>query len=232
MGSRTKTLYYPTKGLTFGVVLVKLLLRDCTLSCQPFDKWVDFQQWHGVCETLCHPPPQTERAGCFILYGIFKWIVRMGILALDLGSTSGWAYGKKGERPISGSILFKGGRFEGGGMRFLRFKNWLDAFLDCNAVETVYFEEVRNHKGVDASHIYGGLMAILTSWCEGHKIPYEGVPVGTIKRHATGKGNANKQAMIDAVTAKGFSPKDDNEADAISLWFCVTDLLLPAEKPV
>jgi hypothetical protein len=51
------------------------------------------------------------------------------------------------------------------------------------------------------------------------------VPVGTSKKHATGRGNAPKQAMIDAARARGFSPADDNEADAISilLWAIVTN---------
>ena len=48
-------------------------------------------------------------------------------------------------------------------------------------------------------------------------MPYQGVPVGTIKRHATGKGNAPKEAMIAAARGRGFSPADDNEADAIAL---------------
>ena len=43
------------------------------------------------------------------------------------------------------------------------------------------------------------------------------VPVGTIKRHVTGKGNADKQAVIAAVKALGFNPADDNEADALAL---------------
>jgi Holliday junction resolvasome RuvABC endonuclease subunit len=43
------------------------------------------------------------------------------------------------------------------------------------------------------------------------------VPVGTIKRYVTGKGNADKQAVIAAVKALGFSPADDNEADALAL---------------
>ena len=49
---------------------------------------------------------------------------------------------------------------------------------------------------------------------------YQGVPVGTIKRFATGKGNADKHAVLAAVTARGFRPADDNEADAIAilLW--------------
>ena len=84
----------------------------------------------------------------------------------------------------------------------------------------VHFEEVRRHAGTDAAHIYGGLLATLTAWCEQHGIAYQGVPVGTIKRFATGKGNADKAAMIAAIRARGFSPADDNEADALAilLW--------------
>jgi hypothetical protein len=86
---------------------------------------------------------------------------------------------------------------------------------------------VRRHAGTDASHIYGGLMATLTAWAELRGVPYEGVPVGTIKRHATGKGNADKDAMIAAARARarGFSPADDNEADAIALllWAIATN---------
>ena len=79
------------------------------------------------------------------------------------------------------------------------------------------YEAVRRHAGVDASHAFGGWLAILTAWCEHHGIAYEGVPVGTIKRHVTGKGNADKQAVIAAVKALGFNPADDNEADALAL---------------
>lgn len=56
-------------------------------------------------------------------------------------------------------------------------------------------------------------------------IPYQGVPVGTIKRHVTGKGNADKQAVIAAIKARGYAPVDDNEADAIAilLWAIATN---------
>jgi Holliday junction resolvasome RuvABC endonuclease subunit len=51
------------------------------------------------------------------------------------------------------------------------------------------------------------------------------VPVGTWKRHACGKGNADKQAVIAAMRARGFEPADDNEADAIAilLWALETN---------
>ena len=103
-------------------------------------------------------------------------------------------------------------------MRYLRFKRWLSevpAFAD--EIQSVYFEEVRRHNGVDAAHVYGGLMATLTTWCEHHNIPYQGVPVGTIKKHATGKGNASKEEVIAAMRALGHPVTDDNEADALAI---------------
>ena len=50
-------------------------------------------------------------------------------------------------------------------------------------------------------------------------MPYRGVPVATIKRHATGKGNAGKDAVIAAMRAKGHQPGDDNEADALAILY-------------
>lgn len=140
------------------------------------------------------------------------------ILALDLGTSTGWALRNEYGSIISGMAHFKPRRFEGGGMRYLRFKQWLTETKNVvGAINAVYFEEVRRHAGVDAAHAYGGFLAHLTAWCEHHGIPYEGVPVGTIKRHATGKGNADKDAVIAAMRAKGFTPEDDNEADALAL---------------
>ena len=143
------------------------------------------------------------------------------ILALDLGTTTGWALHGFDGLITSGTTSFKPGRYDGGGMRYLRFTNWLTE-LDrlAGPIEAIWFEEVRRHAGTDAAHVYGGLMASLTSWAELRGVPYQGVPVGTIKLHATGKGNAPKEAMIAAARSRGFSPVDDNEADAIAilLW--------------
>jgi crossover junction endodeoxyribonuclease RuvC len=142
------------------------------------------------------------------------------ILALDLGTTTGWAL-CSGDAATSGTVSFKPSRYDGGGMRYLRFRGWLDQLAtDVGSLSAIHFEEVRRHAGTDAAHIYGGLLATLTAWCEQRSIPYQGVPVGTIKRHVTGKGNADKAAVIAAIRARGFNPADDNEADALAilLW--------------
>jgi Holliday junction resolvasome RuvABC endonuclease subunit len=141
----------------------------------------------------------------------------MNTLALDLGTITGFAIAKNKEI-THGFISFKPQRFEGGGMRYLRFTKWLNEILSLSIkIDAIYFEEVRRHLGVDAAHAYGGFLAHLTAFCEEKKIPYSGIPVGTIKKHVTGKGNASKKEIIEAVNKLGFAVNDDNEADAIAL---------------
>lgn len=99
-----------------------------------------------------------------------------------------------------GTVDLRHGRYAGGGMRYVRFSQWLQSLPPPGEI---YFEEVRRHLGTDAACLTGGateteLRATLTAWAEANKIPYRGVPVGTIK------GNADKAAV----------KADDNEADA------------------
>lgn len=150
---------------------------------------------------------------------------RSSLLALDLGSTLGWAIELPDGSITSGTAAFRPSRFEGGGMGWLRFRRWLDEMArTAGPMGSVVFEEVRRHAGTTAAHVYGGFLAHLTAWCEQAGSPYQGVPVGTIKRFATGKGNAGKKAVIAAIRARGFAPADDNEADALALllWAIAT----------
>ena len=140
------------------------------------------------------------------------------ILSLDLGSRTGWALKDANGMITSGTEHFKTGRFEGGGIRYLRFTHWLTEIKNlAGSLDLISYEEVRRHVSTDSSHVYGGFMATLTAWCELHEVPYLGVPVGTIKKHATGKGNAPKDAVMAAMRRRGFTPADDNEADALAL---------------
>jgi Holliday junction resolvasome RuvABC endonuclease subunit len=143
------------------------------------------------------------------------------MLALDLGTSTGWALSLPDGAITSGTVSFKPSRYDGGGMRYLRFRGWLEGVADdMPDIAAIHFEEVRRHLSTDAAHVHGGLLATLTAWCEQRSIAYQGVPVGTMKRFIAGKGNADKAAVIDAIRARGYSPSDDNEADAIAilLW--------------
>jgi hypothetical protein len=146
------------------------------------------------------------------------------ILALDLGTTAGYAVRTRDGHVTSGTVSFRPSRYDGGGIRYLRFGAWLDQMqADIGGIGVVHYEEVRRHLSTDAAHVHGGLLATLTAWCERQRIPYQGVPVGTIKRHVTGKGNADKDAVIAAIRARGYSPADDNEADALAILLWAVD---------
>ena len=115
------------------------------------------------------------------------------ILALDLGTTTGWALRSAGGRIISGTVSFRPSRYDGGGVRYLRFRGWLDSIAArCRRHRCRPLRRSSSASGTDAAHVYGGLLATLTAWCEQRGIAYQGVPVGTIKRFIAGKGNADK----------------------------------------
>lgn len=141
------------------------------------------------------------------------------ILALDLGTKTGFALGSKftPKDVESGTVDFRPKKFASFGRRAKDFAAWLDRLNTLNDIDEVVFEEVRRHIGTDAAHIYGAFLAEVTAYCEDNAIPFKGEPVGTIKKHATGKGNTKKDGMIAAAVSWGFSPVDDNEADALAL---------------
>ena len=140
----------------------------------------------------------------------------MKILAIDPGTHCGYALS-----PFESGVWdLSVKRHEGGGMRFVKLRNFLTKAIQIGPDSMLVYEEVRGHKGTDAAQIYGGIVAIITEICEQQLIPYQGVPVGTIKKFATGKGNSNKEAMLAAARAKWpeVDIKDDNQADALFLW--------------
>ncbi len=155
------------------------------------------------------------------------------ILCLDLATVTGWAAlvnpGSPAERVVSGTQSFAiNARVEGAGMRYLRFSHWMDEMSRIYAIKRLAFEEVKQRAAsVAAGHMYGGFMATLTSWCEANAVPYEGIPVQTIKKHATGKGNASKEDVIKAMRTKGHVVEDDNEADALALLYYVMTYATP-----
>lgn len=149
----------------------------------------------------------------------------MSVLALDLGKKVGWAANTPGSW-TSGVEDFSPQWSESAGMCMLRFKGWLDRITVMVQVTGIHYELVQGYRGGAAARLWSGFWSHLLSWCEENAIPCAGVPVGTLKKYATGHGGCNKQAMIDAAIAKGWEPEDDNEADA--LW--LLDYVLNGRK--
>lgn len=144
------------------------------------------------------------------------------IVAIDPGTHCGYAVRYPTGTYDSGNFDLTVKKGEGGGMRFVRFRRKFDDLIstlqdrEAPTCLVVVFENVRRHMGTDAAHVYGGIVAHLTAFCEEAQIPYQGIAVGTIKKTATGKGNADKAQMVDAARKRwpDANISDDNEADA------------------
>lgn len=152
----------------------------------------------------------------------------MTMLALDLGSKTGYAV-VNGDSFVSGHVDFapnKLRQFEGGGMRYLRFRRWLNELHAQTPITEIVYEEVRRHKAVAAAHAYGAFQSTLSSWCEDNGVPYSSVPVGDIKGFATGSRVAKKELMLAIAFSRwGVDTKSDDEADAVALLhYKLTDI--------
>lgn len=138
----------------------------------------------------------------------------MKILSLDLATKTGWATNIPRQ---SGVQTFDVKRGESPGMRFLRCRAWLGEMLKLlGGIDLICFEQA-HHRGGAATACCVGLISQVQAFTAEHDIELMAVHTGELKRWATGKGNANKEEMIKAAQQRGWSPQDDNEADAALL---------------
>lgn len=138
----------------------------------------------------------------------------MKILALDLATKTGWA---TNDGRTSGVQTFDVKRGESPGMRFLRCLAWLADMLKLlGSIDLICFEQA-HHRGGAATAVCVGLVSAMLTFAAEHGIETMAVHSGELKRWATGKGNAGKPAMIRAAQDRGWSPEDDNQADAALL---------------
>ena len=142
----------------------------------------------------------------------------MKILALDPATHTGWAH----SAGPSGVWDLTPGRDDSRGMRLIKLQRLLRETYKTHGIDLITFEAVR-HASVKnqatAMIVQAELQSVIKVFCENYGIEYAGVSSSTIKRFATGKGNANKEAMLkSAIEDNPFVEViDDNHADALHL---------------
>lgn len=141
----------------------------------------------------------------------------MRILAIDPSTKTGWAVLARGwTRPESGVQVFDLRRGESPGMRFIRFRAWLESMAQWEPELYVY--EQAHHRGGAATELCVGFTTRIIEEAARRGAQHAGVHTGTLKKFATGRGNAEKDAMIEAARHRwAIEPQDDNEADALEL---------------
>ncbi len=160
------------------------------------------------------------------------WINKM-ILALDIGTKLGVYF--EGDIDTSTKDLIKDQGILGGNdpymkylknikdIRFSSFYKWLDYIIQEVEITQICYEEAAFQQG-HAIPIYHGLIGILKAVCIEHHVPYIGIPVGTIKKTFTGKGNCNKQDMMNKCDKLNIKYDDDNGADAYATYYTYKEL--------
>lgn len=144
----------------------------------------------------------------------------MRILALDFATKTGWA-----AEGLSGVKVFDVRRGESPGMRFLRFRGWLkDMCLNLVKPEVIAYEQP-HHRGGPATEVAYGFLTVIKLDAAEYGIELMPVHSSTLKKWATGKGNAGKGEMVFEAKRRGYNPQDHNEADACLLYeYAMEDL--------
>jgi len=154
----------------------------------------------------------------------------MNTLALDLGLTAGFASRLDGLFD-SGTVSLEVGRDESKGLRPMRLGNFLARVnaLCRGGLDLVVFEQV-HHRGGAATAVAERFVGKLLEFCALEGIDHKPVHTATLKKWATGKGNAGKPEMM--AEARRRHPEvdliDDNHADALLLLDYALAELVPA----
>jgi hypothetical protein len=154
--------------------------------------------------------------------------INRNILALDLGTHTGFALRRRDGTIVHGTENFTPRANWSPGQRWLRFRSWLVSTIVQAQIHVIAYEQViqggwagnrehAGHKSGAAGDAYGGFKALLEMAAASHNIVLYPVHVATVKKHWTGDGRAKKPDMIAEARRRGFRPDSDNAADALAI---------------
>jgi Holliday junction resolvasome RuvABC endonuclease subunit len=171
------------------------------------------------------------------------------VLALDLGTQTGFCYnlnqytehvwvefaGTKTWATAKEITLFRKQRMDRRlDPRIWHFHKWLSHLLHENKFDIVVFEDVQFSSTVLACQLWASLRSVVWVNCEDTHTLTECVNVKTLKKWATGDGNATKETMAAFALKSGYElpTLDDNGIDAFWLWRWAHEKLKRYERTI
>lgn len=152
------------------------------------------------------------------------------VLALDLATKTGWAYGKaNAAKPKSGSIKFG----EDGWSRphrYREFRGWVAGFCNLVKPDLIVFERAFVGKNVQVARFLYGLSEHLEELLYDCGIPVHEASVSEIRHHFCGRsprGDEGKELVKQTCRTLGWTFDDDNAADACALWDYQRSIIAP-----
>lgn len=163
----------------------------------------------------------------------------MKILALDLSTTTGWACGEPGANPTHGTLRLPKTDKDIGAYA-VAFTNLLGPLLDEHEPDRVCFESPIKPvvTSIYALRKTTGLAYHTEFICKIRGIPCSETPMQTArstlgctwpKRGLTRKQRRDhwKAEVMRLCRAMGWEPRDDNEADALCVWYDACEKFRP-----
>lgn len=159
----------------------------------------------------------------------------MHFLAIDIGTCCGWATNCGGKVEVGTLILATPKEIKEWGKnrltrrndpRILRLKKFVASF--CDKVDCIVIEDVEFSSSRMQTQLWSSLRAAVWLACEECGIYYDAVNVKTLKKWATGNGNADKTRMVFAANTQRPDLKfDEDSADAFHvLQWAITHIRL------
>lgn len=158
----------------------------------------------------------------------------MIVLALDAATATGWALGDTNAHLPSdlrlGTFDMSPFKDNGLGYRLELFRTWLHKMIDNHDVDLIVFEApiLTKFANINMTRNLQGLTGMIEAVACARGLRCYDVPPSKIKKIMTGKGNAKKGTVETAARHRGFTPRNDHEADALGAWMYALSLEAPA----
>jgi hypothetical protein len=164
------------------------------------------------------------------------------ILALDLATITGWARGRVGETPTSGSIRF-GTREASDGAVFAHVIGWISKLLEPEPRPDIIALEAMLPPGAKVGQTnsstrdrLAGLHAIVRGVAHirgAGEIEIACYSVGDIRHHFIGERSLKraqaKQTILARCQMLGWPAVDNNAGDALAAWSFACSIIDPAQ---
>lgn len=166
----------------------------------------------------------------------------MTVLALDLASVTGWAYGEPGGEPKHGTVRFASAGASHEAV-FAKAMTWTKLMLPNKGITTVVWEAPmptsfkRGQSNVNTTTLLYGLPAVIGAVVYSAGIfDIRKADTRDVRKHFIGcspKRFEAKRMTMDMCRARGWQVADDNEADALATWDYMVSLIDPklAHRP-
>lgn len=146
------------------------------------------------------------------------------ILALDIAAQTGFAFGKPGEAPTSGTLRLQG---EGLDERAHFLVCWMTKLVREHGIDVFYVELPMNPFHMKGKTTFSTILSLIVYWgvsrvtAYGLGIRYRlNVHPQDVRKWFLGvaRPKTKKLAVMAKCREMGWKPRDDNEADALAIW--------------